>query len=76
MGREQTIATWSGFSVSAFCKAHGYGIKQFCALDARHRIVRFLAEHYDLLHYYDNRYVVSDIDRYLVERSGGSHAVG
>jgi hypothetical protein len=28
------------------------------------------------LHYYDNGYVVSDIDRYLVERSGGTHAVG
>ena len=70
MARNQIIATWVGFVIVAFRKANNLDILQFVKLDARYKLVRFLVKNYDLLHYYDNDYVVNDITRFMTECDG------
>jgi predicted RNA-binding protein associated with RNAse of E/G family len=43
---------------------------QFMALARKYRIIYFLTDNYDLLHYYDNSYVVDDVKRYIAEQGG------
>ncbi|MDR1127861.1 MAG: DUF3791 domain-containing protein [Treponema sp.] len=36
----------------------------------KYRLITFLADNYELLHYYDNTYIVNDIIRYIHEQGG------
>ena len=55
---------------TAFRKFRGLTRTQFIELSKKYRIIPFLAGNYELLHYYDNEYVVNDIARYIAEQGG------
>jgi hypothetical protein len=68
MPRDQLLATWISFMGTAFRKACGLSRSQFTALCQKYHLIPFLADNYELLHYYDNAYVVGDIMYYLREQ--------
>jgi len=43
---------------------------QFASFNKKYHIASFLVRNYELLHYYDNEYIVNDIDRYILEQGG------
>ena len=49
-----------------------FGLTQadFLSIVKKYRIVHFLSEQYELLHYYDNDYIVDDIVKYIEEQGG------
>jgi hypothetical protein len=67
---EQLVATWISFMSTAIRKAHGLSRDQFTALAQKYRLISFLADNYELLHYYDNNYIVNDVMRYISEQGG------
>jgi predicted RNA-binding protein associated with RNAse of E/G family len=42
----------------------------FIVLAKKYRVISFLADNYELLHYYDNNYVIDDVKRYVKEHGG------
>jgi hypothetical protein len=70
MTYEQLIATWISFMCTAIRKSCGLSGGQFAALARKYRIIYFLTDNYELLHYYDNSYVVDDVKRYVAEQGG------
>jgi hypothetical protein len=70
MTREQLVATWISFMCSAIKKTYGLSRDQFIALIQKYRVIPFLADNYELLHYYNNSYVVNDVKRYIEEQGG------
>jgi hypothetical protein len=55
---------------AAVRKACGLSRDQFVALAKKYRLLTFLADNYELLHYYDNAYIVNDVIRYIYEQGG------
>ena len=47
-----------------------YGMTQtiFLSIVKRYKIVHFLTEQYELLHYYDNDYIIDDIVNHIEEQ--------
>ena len=45
----------------------------FLPLAEKYHLIDFLFEHYELLHYYDNTYIVDDVLRFIDEQGGNSH---
>ncbi|MDR1895282.1 MAG: DUF3791 domain-containing protein [Prevotellaceae bacterium] len=39
-------------------------------LAKQYRLIQFLFDNYELLHYYDNNYIVQDVKRYIAEQGG------
>ena len=72
MPESQVIATWIAFMVTALRRATGWSMERFLLEDARHDILHFLEEHYELLHYYGNEYVVDDVIRHIQEHGGAA----
>lgn len=70
MAYEQLVATWISFMCTAIRKKCGLSRNQFIALMKKYPIIPFLADNYELLHYYDNSYVVDDVKRYVEEQGG------
>ena len=70
MGKEQLISTWMFMMLSALRKRVGLPQAVFLSIIKKYRIVHFLAEHYELLHYYDNDYIINDILNYIEEQGG------
>jgi hypothetical protein len=70
MPHEQLVATWISFISTAVRKAYGLSRSQFAALAQKYHLITFLADNYELLHYYDNTYIVNDIIRYIYEQGG------
>jgi hypothetical protein len=70
MAYEQLVATWISFMCTAIKKSCGLSGKQFITLAQKYRVIPFLVDNYELLHYYDNRYVVDDVKRYVEEQGG------
>jgi hypothetical protein len=70
MSHEQLVATWMSFMSTAVRKACGLSRSQFVALAKKYRLIAFLADNYELLHYYDNAYIVNDVIRYIYEQGG------
>ena len=56
--------------LTALCRRLGLSRAELVAFASEFGIVHFLSEHYELLHYYDNSYVVEDVLSYVNERSG------
>jgi hypothetical protein len=71
MTHEQLVATWMSFMCTAIKKSRGLSGNQFIRLARKYRVFSFLNDNYELLHYYDNSYVVEDVKRY-VEKQGGT----
>jgi hypothetical protein len=69
MGKEQQKATWVFFMMAALRKRRGIVLPELVRLEKRYHIISFLMNHYELLHYYDNDYIVSDIENYIREQS-------
>jgi hypothetical protein len=55
---------------TAIRKTCGLSRSQFMALAQKYRLISFLADNYELLHYYDNSYIVKDTVRYITEQGG------
>ena len=70
MEQEQLIATWISLMTTAVRNACGLSRKQFVALAHKYKIISFLFNNYELLHYYDNGYIVDDVIRYVGEQGG------
>jgi hypothetical protein len=58
--------------LTAIRKRYGMSLADFLKITKKYRIVHFLAEQYELLHYYDNDYIIGDIIKYIEEQGGNS----
>jgi len=70
MGKEQQIATWMFMIMTDLRKRFGLTWTVFFPIIKKYRIVYFLSEQYELLHYYDNDYIINDIIRFIEEQGG------
>jgi hypothetical protein len=70
MAYEQLVATWISFMCTAVRNACGLSRSQFVTVAQKYRLISFLADNYELLHYYDNNYVVDDVKRFISEQGG------
>jgi len=73
MGKEQQIAIWMKMMMSAVRRRYGLSRAEFVPITFRYGLIAFLIEQYELLHYYDNDYVVDDIVKYIEEQGGDLH---
>jgi len=73
MGKDQHIATWAFMIVTALCRHLDLPRSAFVPLAQKYNVIGFLFDQYELLHYYDNSYVVDDVMRYIEEQGGNSH---
>jgi hypothetical protein len=70
MEHEQLVATWISFICTAIRKAYSLSRTQFIAVAQKYRLISFLADNYELLHYYDNSYIINDVVSYISEQGG------
>ena len=56
--------------VTSLRRATGWSLALFLDADAKHGILRFLEENYELLHYHGNDAVVADILRHVAQQEG------
>ena len=75
MGKEQQKATWIFMIMTAMRKRNGLSLPEFIPIANKYELVLFLANHYELLHYYDNDYVVDDVMRHIEELGGDPNEV-
>jgi hypothetical protein len=68
----QRIATWAFFMMTAFRNTCGLSHGRFLHIARKYKLVPFLLDNYELLHYYDNDYVVNDVKKYIVEQGGNA----
>lgn len=54
-------------------KRLGLSRTEFLPIVKRYGLVRFLIDQYELLHYYDNDYIVEDLLKYIEEQGGDSN---
>ena len=74
MGEEQARATWVFFMLGAARTRLGMTREAFPRLALERGMMAYLFEHHDLLHYYDNEYVVDDVLAHTCGDSAGSGA--
>jgi predicted RNA-binding protein associated with RNAse of E/G family len=74
MANEQIIATWISFMGTAIKKSFALSHEQFALLAKQYRLIQFLFDNYELLHYYDTSYIVEDVKRYIAEQGGTINA--
>jgi len=72
MEKDQQIAMWIFMVVTALCRRLGLERSEIVQLSVRYQLIDFLFEQYELLHYYDNAYIVDDVLRYIDEQGGNS----
>jgi hypothetical protein len=70
MPYDQLVATWISFMNTAIRETYGLSRSQFIALAQKYHLISFLADNYELLHYYDNAYIINDVERYIYEQGG------
>jgi len=73
MGKEQQISTWIFMILTGLRKQHGLTLDNFLPLIKKYKLVHFLFDHYELLHYYDNDYIICDIIKYVEEQGGNAN---
>ena len=59
--------------LTALRKRLGLPHEVFIPVAKEYGLVRFLFDHYELLSYYDNDYIVDDILRYIEEQGGDTN---
>jgi hypothetical protein len=74
MSENQVVATWLCFIGTAIQKRLGITRAAYLDLAKRYKLVTFLFKNYELLHYYDNDYIVSDVLKYIEEQGGAINA--
>ena len=62
MGHEQQIATWMFIILTALRNRFGLTQAVFLSIVKKYKIIHFLSEQYELLHYYDNDYIINDTE--------------
>ena len=70
MEKEQQISTWMFMMLTALRKRYALTQAVFLSTVKKYRIIHFLSEQYELLHYYDNEYIINDIVKYIEEQGG------
>jgi hypothetical protein len=70
MGNEQQTATWMFMILTAIRKKSGLSRSDFLPVAKKYGVIGFLIDQYELLHYYDNDYIVEDVLRYIEEQGG------
>jgi len=75
MGKEQQIATWLFLMLTALRKRLCLSQAELLPVVQEHGLVGFLVGHYELLHFYDNDYVVDDILMRIDEQGGDTSAL-
>jgi hypothetical protein len=72
VSEQQATATWVFFMLGAARARLGMTSQAFARFALERGMMAYLFEHHDLLHYYDNEYVVDDLLAHLgPERAGG-----
>jgi len=61
--------------LTALRKHYNLPFKDFLSVTKKYRLVYFLIEQYELLHYYDNDYIISEIIRYIEEQGGNLNEI-
>jgi hypothetical protein len=75
MGKEQQKTTWLFMILAEIRKRMGLRNGEFVSFAENHQLFAFLWDQYELLHYYDNDYVVEDTIRYINENGGEVNAI-
>jgi hypothetical protein len=75
MIKNQVIATWTAFVLTAMQNKYGIFGDAFLKIIRKYKIVSFLIDNYELLHYYDNDYITEDLAKYVTEQGGNLNAV-
>jgi hypothetical protein len=58
--------------LTAIRKRFGMPLADFRVITKKYGIVRFLSRQYELLHYYDNDYIINDVIKHIEEQGGDS----
>jgi hypothetical protein len=75
MSKNQTIATWAAFILTATQSRFGIFGDNFTKIINKYKLIPFLIKNYELLHYYDNDYITDDLAKYIAEQGGSLNAV-
>ena len=70
MSKEQQTAIWMNIIMTAIRGRFGLSRAEFVPIVLKYELPSFLIEQYELLHYYDNDYIVNDVIKYIEERGG------
>ncbi|MDR2728061.1 MAG: DUF3791 domain-containing protein [Chitinispirillales bacterium] len=70
MDRQQTIAVWTNFVVTMIKRKYCLSHAAFLKIMKQYKIIPFLVQNYELLHYYDNDYIIEDTMRYISKQGG------
>ena len=64
------MATWMFMMLTVIRKRFGLSRSDFIPIAEEYGVIRFLMDQYELLHYYDNDYIVDDVLKYIEEQGG------
>ena len=56
--------------MTALRRRFGLSRSELVPIATKYGLVSFLIDQYELLHYYDNEYIVDDIVKYIAEQGG------
>jgi hypothetical protein len=70
MSAAQVTATWTFYMLALLKKHLSLTWDEFDLIQNEYRLVAFLVRQYELLHYYDNDYIIYDAIRYIQEQGG------
>jgi hypothetical protein len=70
MPRNQTIATWLAFVCTALCRNYALSQEGLARLIDKYGIIHFLLENYELLHYYSDAAVASEVADFVAQQGG------
>jgi hypothetical protein len=70
MSNTQVTATWMFYMLSLLRRRLGMTWGEFDEVQSSYSLSAFLLKQYDLLHYYDNDYILDDTLRYIQEQGG------
>jgi hypothetical protein len=75
MSKNQIIATWVAFVLTAMQNKYELFGNVFAEVVKKYKIIPFLINNYELLHYYDNDYITDDLEKYITEQGGSLDVV-
>ena len=61
--------------LTALRRRFGLSRADLVSFEKKYRIISFLMDQYELLHYYDNDYIVDDMVRYIEQQGGNLHGI-
>jgi hypothetical protein len=73
MSAAQVTVTWMFYMLSLLRRRLGLTWEDFDTVQTKYGLSAFLLKQYDLLHYYDNDYIVEDTLRHITEQGGDIH---